>query len=273
MWREWAYNVDASYMDNWDYQYVIDGDTVVSGNSYHKILKTGTFSHASASSYNYNYVNQYIGCYREDNYKHILYCQSGEQVEQVLYDFSLNLGDTLPQSFINNSSTGTGNWVSKIDSIMVGGSFHKQFHISTANDSNYVSLIEGVGSTFGLLGQLRPVFESESHLSCYTHNGITEYSDNQSATCTPVILGVEDHFSTKKISVYPNPTTGIINLKVPQNEKIEFCIVNILGEVVSLKLAGSNECSIDLSQFPKGLYFLKATSNNIVVSTQKIALQ
>ena len=281
MWREWAYELDASYNDTWDYQYFIQGDTIIVGKNYHKILYTGTYHHVSWTSGWTNYVNQYKGAFREDTAKHILFCPPGDIIEYVLYDFNLNVGDTLSQSYMN--SLGSGNWVSAIDSILVGGQYHKQYHISndTASSSwnlNYVSFIEGVGSTFGLLGlgggSLWPVFERESHLSCYTHNGIMEYSDDSTTTsCDPVIIGVVEHQAETPISIFPNPTTGIVNIKTPYSEKTEINILDVLGKTIYKTEFSSAENSINLSQLPKGIYFLKATSGNKISTTQKIVLQ
>lgn len=280
MWREWAYDVDASYNDTWDYQYFIEGDTIIAGNNYHKILYTGTYHHVSWTSYSINYVNQYKGAFREDTAKHILFFPYGDTTEYVLYDFNLSIGDTLTQSYLN--SFGSGNWVSAIDSILVGGQYHKRYHISndTAAASwnlNYVSFIEGVGSTFGLLGlgggSLWPVFERESHLSCYTHNGITEYTDSTTTSCNPIIIGVTEQSDETPISIFPNPTTGIINLKTPTFEKTQIEIFDVLGKTIYQKEISTPETEINLSSLPKGVYFLKAISGNKRSTTQKIILQ
>ena len=162
MWREWAYDAQTTYVDNWDYQYFTFGDTLISGNTYHKIFKTGTYMRMGGPpAASYSYINQYIGSYREDFFKHILFCPSGSATEQLLYDFNLSLGDSLSSGY--NLVPGETAWVSAVDSILVGGQYHKQYHISgdtaAVGGSDFVQIIEGVGSTFGLLGYLRPVFE------------------------------------------------------------------------------------------------------------------
>lgn len=280
MWREWAYELDASYNDSWDYQYFIDGDTIIAGNNYHKILYTGTYHHVSWTSYWINYINQNKGAFREDTAKHILFCPYGDTLDYVLYDFNLSIGDTLAQSYMNY--LGSGNWVSAIDSILVGGQYHKRYHISndTAGTSwnyNYVSFIEGVGSTFGLLGfgpsSLWPVFERESHLSCYIHNGTTEYTDSTTTSCDPLIIGIAEHSEETQISIFPNPTTGIINIKTPFSEKTQIEIFDVLGKTIYQTTFSTSENTINLSQFPKGVYSLKASSGNKFNTSQKIVLQ
>ena len=69
------------------------------------------------------------------------------------------------------------------------------------------------------------------------------------------------------IKLYPNPSTGIFHLKLPQDLQIE--IYNNLGQLLSSDkmLSGSNV--INIADKPIGVYFLKATDGNNV-STFKI---
>ncbi len=76
------------------------------------------------------------------------------------------------------------------------------------------------------------------------------------------------------IYVYPNPSSGIINIKTePATDKdmsVEISSVN--GQIVYNKpLNGSNVKHIDLSAFPKGIYFVKV-KNEDIVRTAKIVL-
>ncbi len=74
-------------------------------------------------------------------------------------------------------------------------------------------------------------------------------------------------------SVYPNPTTGVIQLELEEIGDISYRVVDVLGKEV---LAG-NPCSlletINLTGFPNGTYFIKLTNERSGVSnTEKIIL-
>ncbi len=77
------------------------------------------------------------------------------------------------------------------------------------------------------------------------------------------------------ISIYPNPTTGMFIIEGAGIKNIE--ITNISGQVVyDRNLQGLKNLEgliqVDLSKQPKGIYFIKIMSNNII-SVKKIIIQ
>ncbi|MES1181758.1 MAG: T9SS type A sorting domain-containing protein, partial [Flavobacterium sp.] len=64
-----------------------------------------------------------------------------------------------------------------------------------------------------------------------------------------------------EVQIFPNPSTGIFNLKTREleNKKIDIRVYNSLGELVINKVrvsAGDGELNFDLSQHPQGLYIV-----------------
>ena len=79
----------------------------------------------------------------------------------------------------------------------------------------------------------------------------------------PVTIPSSIHIkSSTSISVYPNPTSGVINLEITLENpaSIEYDIFNSLGQPISKKVLGTrtsiNE-NIDLTDSPAGIYLLK----------------
>jgi len=68
-------------------------------------------------------------------------------------------------------------------------------------------------------------------------------------------LSVND-FNTSELKVYPNPSSGRLSIKLPNNSEEKIArIINLLGkEVGSYKVNGKQE--INLSHLTKGIYFL-----------------
>lgn len=94
-------------------------------------------------------------------------------------------------------------------------------------------------------------------------NGISLYSQNTPAAIVCAGSLGKNNFDVSSISVYPNPTTGIISISNQDNhviDKIE--IVDILGKTVSVK--PENTSRIDISEMTKGVYIFKIYSGENV---------
>ena len=84
------------------------------------------------------------------------------------------------------------------------------------------------------------------------------------------LLSVDQVDLIKGVSVYPNPSAGIVNIRLEMlsSETIEVNVLNSVGQKIDLvgyrTKTGSNTFSIDLSDEPNGLYFLNIKSGNEV---------
>jgi hypothetical protein len=92
-----------------------------------------------------------------------------------------------------------------------------------------------------------------------------------------VVSSIEENIFEGKISVYPNPTNGILNLEMmgvnPSEYQIKF--TNILGEIIyvsSENISGIYNDVIDLSSFGKGTYVIQI-KNKESVFTDKIVIR
>lgn len=92
-----------------------------------------------------------------------------------------------------------------------------------------------------------------------------------------VVSSIEENIFEGKISVYPNPTNGILNLDMmgvtPSVYQIK--ITNILGEIIYVStknISGIYNDVIDLSSFGKGTYVIQI-KNKESVFTDKIVIR
>lgn len=83
-------------------------------------------------------------------------------------------------------------------------------------------------------------------------------------------VGIDEDLSNN-VSIYPNPSNGIINIEVTDNRYCELIIRDAFGKVVLEKSVLSNN-SIDLGNFSKGLYMIEIITNNHSI-TKKISLK
>jgi len=73
-----------------------------------------------------------------------------------------------------------------------------------------------------------------------------------------------DGLDNTDIQIYPNPSSGIVNIDIKNNHNTtEFAVFNILGEeILNKKIDKSGKMLLDLSTYKKGVYIIKITSNN-----------
>jgi hypothetical protein len=76
-----------------------------------------------------------------------------------------------------------------------------------------------------------------------------------------VTVGVDDYSDGNELTVYPNPTTGIVNINenfISNDYQVYLC--NSFGEAVMME---NNAKTIDLSDFPAGIYYLKIRGEKV----------
>lgn len=73
------------------------------------------------------------------------------------------------------------------------------------------------------------------------------------------------------IAVYPNPTSGQLNIKVDNvNDLIQLSICNISGHIILATQISELETTLDISEVQEGVYFIKLQKNNEVITKQII---
>ena len=81
-------------------------------------------------------------------------------------------------------------------------------------------------------------------------------------------------FNLNTFKIYPNPTDGIVNISLQQfsEEETFLELIDVQGRAILKRKFDSNQTTIDLSNFQKGIYFIKI-SNLTFQKTEKIILQ
>ena len=77
--------------------------------------------------------------------------------------------------------------------------------------------------------------------------------------------GIATYSQDGLINVYPNPTTGILNVETTMDENM-ITIVDVLGNVVYSTKSTSVKTAIDMSSFANGIYFLKVENEKNVTT-------
>ncbi|MEO8759789.1 MAG: T9SS type A sorting domain-containing protein [Bacteroidia bacterium] len=248
------------------------GDTIINDTTYKKICSSGYETIGNPNSNGGYFTNSYMGAIRQDIANKKMYYFAYNGIDKLLYDFNLHLGDTLPYSYNNPPHF---NYVSSIDSVLIGTDYRKQFHISkiggtfASQDSNYVSLIEGIGSTYGLLDEIIPPFEGGSGLCSFSQNNVLLYTNNQTTAYCDATLGIKEVNHSTAFTIYPNPASN--NITISSDKELEtITIYNTLGEVVFQTKNKNIQQQIDISTLTDGIYFVNSSVNGISFSQKLI---
>lgn len=88
-------------------------------------------------------------------------------------------------------------------------------------------------------------------------------------------VGVESLKDVTSISLYPNPSTGLVNVVSNQNGEANIMVYNTLGQVVVDQqnyIQSGIPTSIDLSQMANGWYIIE-TNQNQMINREKVIIQ
>jgi bacillolysin len=106
-------------------------------------------------------------------------------------------------------------------------------------------------------------------------NGITGWfvDDIVIYNCSEALSINDVDYLNNNINIYPNPSTGIFNIKMKSLEDFTFDIYDITGKIIMSKIdIVKNEFNLDLSSYSKGLYFIKLKSS-VGTITKKLILR
>ncbi|MBN1414868.1 MAG: T9SS type A sorting domain-containing protein [Bacteroidales bacterium] len=148
-------------------RYFIHGDTLINNLNYYKLYKSGVAFYDMP----FYFSDVYVGAIREKN-NSIYYIKKKKATEIGLYDFNLNVGDTI------KSVIAKGKTIISVDSLPDG---RKIFYYDIGHFTTGF-LIEGIGTNGGLLSggtSYIPLHSGECacHLICYAENGELVYQN------------------------------------------------------------------------------------------------
>jgi hypothetical protein len=78
-------------------------------------------------------------------------------------------------------------------------------------------------------------------------------------------LNISKIGTSETIKVYPNPTKGILNIRLPHTNNIQITVFDVMGRQVMALVSNSQELFINMETLKSGVYFLKAGNETLKI--------
>ena len=94
-----------------------------------------------------------------------------------------------------------------------------------------------------------------------------------------ITVGIEDHDFAASMTVYPNPTNGIVNVQFTDNNSpiTQIHVLDIYGKLLGVvetqNFASLQTAQIDLSRYANGVYFIKAVMDGKTIAVRNVVKQ
>lgn len=225
----------------------------------------------------------YIGAIREDTNKKV-YFKGGTPLHEfkpmngffgnneiVLYDFSVEIGDTI---YGSNVHPGIPLIVEKIDNVTI-----KQSHRKVISFTKYswVKWIEGIGNLRGLLFNSSdlPTNGTWGDLICFNYMNETIYYNEEYTECFPKISNVKENgFERELIKIYPQPALQVLNIEFSESISGFIYLYSKLGQLLYCNgINNKTNYQINIQGFRSGFYLLKIRRSNGMLFTHKIIIE
>ena len=213
---------------------------------------------------------------------------TADQREGILYDFTLEVGDTfrrppiytpsfLPESYhdlvVTNIDTATLN----------NGETRRRWTLEfidpfLASEFAPIVWLEGMGSTHGFLcdTETRVDFDRRPVLGCYSRYGEVLFSNDMGSTDDCLLRSVitstdtpSNDQLTNRFKVYPNPTTGEVSIEGVLNN-FEIQLFSVSGRLMKTY---ENDNTLNLGALPNGLYLLNLTTKDGYRQVTRVVLR
>lgn len=248
------YQIGPGPGTEWYTYFKTGGDTIINSTTYKKLFKMPVWRNGSISFYSVGPM-WYAYAFRNDGNNRAYIFPSGDSTEHLWYDFNLSIGDTLSEvdpwySYSPYFYTDTMK-VASIDSVYHCNEYRRRFNF---NSMQMPSLVQGMGFTGDLIDFNAEFFEASASVVYFGEIG----------ECPIDFLGVTESIeSESKFSIYPNPASDFIYLKLSDGSKdIEsITLYDLTGRIIFEWQIDNLEDKITLPQnLPDGNYLLEFIS-------------
>ncbi len=252
------------------YNYNETGDTVIGSFTYKKILKKGiheTINSMCNPTSSTNFINTGPSCCLRSAGKQMYIVEAGNTTEELLYDFNLNVGDTLPPSYSHPAAQIIT--VTAIDSIFTPYGFRKKYSLSGTSS---LFLYEGIGSSAGLIEGFDEIFLSGTcDLICFSLNDV-RYVPTAGGSCN-IFLGLNDIEQQGNSTAFPNPFSKSTSIQLNHTLKnASLNLFNSTGRKVRCLSFSGDKVAIERENLSEGMYYYQVVQEDGKIVNGKLLI-
>ena len=141
-----------------------------------------------------------------------------------------------------------------------------QYKLSSENDWNTIVVS---GSPYYEFDNLEAYAEYNLRVQaiCDADN-LSDWSNILTATAQGV--GIDDHTPDNSVTVYPNPTSGVVQIENGEWRMENVEVYDAYGKLLFTVEVNGNAAALDLTGYAKGTYFVKVTTEKGVVTKRVV---
>ena len=283
-------------------KYALYGDTIINEKKYSKVYKQTADEAFEFDIDKAEYFcairndvenKRVYGVYKDNLEVYNHYNEEIEETESLLYDFSLNLGDTIEVANFDEADRagyiqyvkyvrvesigiykfdGSHSYVTLYDTDSIfclnNGEQRKRILLNGIHESLQQSWIEGIGSSDGpfVHAHFSGLEYMPKRLLCFNENdeclykqSSFDYDEDDDCFTNYYPDNVVEN-NENDIMIYPNPTDDFINIENPSGSEYSIDIYNDKGQKL-ISQSSSGISNINISDLPCGLYIITINSN------------
>ncbi len=239
-------------------------DTVLGDSTYHRLRSrgagTGTQTFPPNNSWPVVEPSHTLCFFRQDvAARQVFVYDTLAQQEVLWYDFNLGLGD-YPQTWDQPFDDGYVQVVA-LDSMLLNDGWHRTWGLGLVGMSMaYCTIVEGVGSTYGLntTQGLLPPFEQGDQLTCHSRESLPVYPLG-AAECDLSVGLAAGAPAPARMRIFPNPATDRVQVFGANAADSRYALMDLMGNAVQHGLLTG---SIDIRPLVPGVYVLRITDTH-----------
>ncbi len=235
------------------WEYYCTGDTIIDDHSYKKVFIRDLVITQNGPPFEAEGPYQLYGLVRDDTANKKVYaikynefegCPENE--EYLLYDFSLNIGDTLNLCIIPD-------W----NEFVISDIYSQEvFDFNTRVFFNWDEIYEGIGSNYGLFEEMFAPYKKTGSQRYVYHTFLDYYC--RESPCW-LFVSTRENLESESIHIFPNPAVDFIYISIENDDISSISVFNNVDQEVIRKSGDLHK--INVSQLKPGLYIIEITLN------------
>lgn len=264
------------------FQYYIEGDTIINS-QIHKCLYrsevvTEVVTCDSLGMPPSPPIPGYVGALREDSIENrIYYVYPNTSEDSLLYDYNLNVGDSLQGSLVYWDGLPLNKpIVVSIDSVDVSGNLRRRWNLSPIEypwGTITPYILESIGFSFGLIEPIVTVSLSltDKNLVCVKSGEDVIYSSGYPSNYGCNFVSIPQVRSkTPDLTLYPNPSKGQFKIDSDLERFLSVEVYNIQGQIIYTESNLNSNSGVDLKGIKSGIYYVRFYNEQVNMLRQVV---